>query len=586
MPAPVSRVRVVALLVLWCCAAGASSMPAVQGTNAKGEARRGAPPAVRHGSAKARPVAGASRRADLIYEVLVAELAQRRGEMRDSYEGFLSVARVSRDPAALGLATRLGSQLERKEVLELARLWVVADPANPQPHRVIADLLQSHGDWRGALDEWMRVRELGVDERFDTWLAIVSQLEVRRPPGPLDALLTWRRKRPNDHELQRLQALLMLQTGRVAQALALLERYPGQDEQILRTRLDAYLALDDVAGAKRVIVEAGEFGVNVQPWRLEVAEALSRTEHFEDARYELESLVAAGVTDARVLLALAYVAVRQADAARARQVLAQVDNSEDNRNMRLLYLGDVAALERKWQEAFGVYMRVTDSDNFIDARGRAALMLQKQNRLNDARMLLTELRRRRPADAVALYLAEAEVLKAAQNPAAAVAVLDRALTTRPRDRDLRFGRAAALRATGDIAAMEADLRAILAQDPNDARVLNALGYSLASRAARLPEALQLIQRARRLAPQDTTVLDSLGWVSYRLGRTDDALRYLREAFRHHRDGDVAAHLGELLWVTGETEEAQAIWQEGLDIEPQNSTLRSTLRRLQVKTNAR
>ena len=527
-----------------------------------------------------------TRRADLMVDVLVAELAQRRGQLRDSYDGFVRVARASRDASALGVAARMGSQLQRKEVLELARLWANADPTNPQPHRLIAEALQSRGDWRGALDEWMRVRELGVDERFDTWLAIVSQMEVRRPPGPLDALLNWRRKRPNDHELQRLQALLMLQAGRVAQALAMLERYPAQDEQILRTRLDAYLALDDVAGAKRVIAEAGEFGVNVQPWRLDVADALSRTERFDDARYELESLVRAGVGDDRVLLMLAYVTLRQGDAARARRVLATVAGGDANRDLRNFYLGRAAELEQKWQEALDAYGRVGEGDQFIEARTRGALMLQKMNRLNDARMALTGLRHQRPTDAVALYLAEAEVLKAALNPTAAVALLDTALATRSTDRELRFGRAMARRAAGNVVGMEQDLRAILARDPNDAKVLNALGYSLTTRAASLPEALKLIERARRLAPQDTAVLDSLGWVSYRLGRADDALRYLREAYRHHRDGNVAAHLGEVLWVTGAQAEAQAIWREGLDIEPHNVELRNAMQRLMGKANGR
>ena len=587
MPAPLSRVPLV-LLVMLCIIGGV-------GVCARSAAVAAPPPGAQVSVAKTRGAgsrigSAGLRRQDMIYNVLVSELAQRRGDLRGGYDGLLRVARLSRDPAVLSVATRLGGQLERKEVLELARLWVLSDPANPQPHRLIAEALQNRGDWRGALDEWMRVRELGVDERLDTWLAFVSQMEVRRPPGPLDALLAWRQKRPNDHELQRLQALLMLQSGRVAQALALLERYPVQDEQILRTRLDAYLALDDVAGAKGVIAEAGEFGVNVQPWRMDVAEALSRTEHFEDARYEFESLLSAGIADSRVLLSLAYVALRQGDARRARQVLALVENKGDtsaaNLDLRNFYLGRLAELEQKWPEALAAYQRVGDGDQFIEARGRAALMLQKMQRLGDARMSLVTLRRQRPADAVTLYLAEAEVLTTAQNPAAAVALLTAALGPRPGDRDLRFGRARARRAAGDVAGMEMDLRAILARDPNDAKVLNALGYSLASRFANLPEALQLISRARRLAPRDTTVLDSLGWVSYRMGRTDEALRYLREAYRHHRNGDVAAHLGELLWVTGAQAEAQAIWREGLDVEPNNSTLRSAMQRLLGNSRAR
>ena len=294
--------------------------------------------------------------------------------------------------------------------------------------------------------------------------------------------------------------------------------------------------------------------------------------------------MAAGLTDARVMLSLVYVSLRQGDADRARAVLAMLDNADDSLDLRNFYLGQVAELQRKWLEAFDAYARVREGDHFVAARARAALMLQKMNRLNEARMSLTDLRRRYPADTVALYLAEADVLKAAGSPAAAVGVLSRALAARPRDRDLRFGRSQARRAAGDVAGMEDDLRAILARDRNDTKVLNALGYSLATRSARLPEALQLTERAHRLAPHDTTVLDSLGWVSYRLGRTEDGLRYLREAFRHHRDGDVAAHLGEVLWVTGQPAEALAIWQEGLDVDPHNAVLRSAMQRLAGTVN--
>ena len=132
---------------------------------------------------------------------------------------------------------------------------------------------------------------------------------------------------------------------------------------------------------------------------------------------------------------------------------------------------------------------------------------------------------------------------------------------------------------GRIDVMEKTLREILRKNPNDANSLNALGYSLADRNIKLPEALALITKAHQLSPNDSFILDSLGWVNFRLGKNALALEQLQQAFKMKPEADIAAHTGEVLWVMGRRSEAEAMWQQGQKLDANNPTLKETLKRL-------
>jgi Flp pilus assembly protein TadD len=183
-------------------------------------------------------------------------------------------------------------------------------------------------------------------------------------------------------------------------------------------------------------------------------------------------------------------------------------------------------------------------------------------------------------DAVRLYLAESDLLTASNKSMQAMALLDKALAEHPRQVDLLYARGMLGDEMGSLEILERDMRAILEIDAENAQALNALGYTLANHGERLEEAHELINKAYKLMPESAAILDSMGWVEFRLGNYEAAEKYLRMAAERDDDSEIMAHLGEVLWVTGRRDEASSIWQEALRKEPESKYLSETMRRLQ------
>ncbi len=520
-----------------------------------------------------------------VYELLQAELLLRRGDSAEGFRKYLALARSTRDPGVIAFAVKVGAYLDRRELTELAELWIQVEPGSVEAHRLLAQRLQNDGRWRKALDEWVLVRQYGGTDRLDSWLSVVENLDPDVAPSPVAALRNWRRQRPGDSELQRTEAMLLLRQGRIAEGLAGLASYPQQTTEILETRVGAYLDLGDINSARSVIALAQQRGIDVRAWRYEVAMELLRGVRLSEARVELEGLVGSGWDRADAMLALAYVALQQGDSARARAVLVRAPDNDETHDLRALYLGQTAELERRLGEALEWYRRVQPGEHFIAARSRGASVLVRLNRLPEARDDLATQRATYPEDAVQYFLAEADVLQEARDALGAVKLLSFALTLYPLEPDLLYGRSMAYLTTGSLSGMEADLRTALRQDPDDPRALNALGFHLADRTRRYPEALALIQRAAALNPDDAGVADSMGWVLYRLGRRAEALSRLQDAYRRVKDPGVAARLGEVLWVSGQQVEARRIWQEGVRLDRNNAALVQTMARLLGKRPA-
>ena len=151
----------------------------------------------------------------------------------------------------------------------------------------------------------------------------------------------------------------------------------------------------------------------------------------------------------------------------------------------------------------------------------------------------------------------------------------------PDNLDLLYNRALYVVELGDFPWMERDLRRLLEKDPDHADALNALGYTLADRNERLDEAFAYIARALKLRPDSAAILDSMGWVLYRQGDLSGATSYLRRALALSQDDEIAAHLGEVLWVSGQRADAQAVWRDGLEHTPDSDKIRSVIKRLQA-----
>ena len=248
------------------------------------------------------------------------------------------------------------------------------------------------------------------------------------------------------------------------------------------------------------------------------------------------------------------------------------------RNVRLadayFELGRIEEQRGNYAKAKEWYGRVAGEDRTLTARMRIGVTLAKAG---DPTAVVSQhfdaLRRANPQNSIMLYLAEAEALREAERFQEAFDVLDRALQLHSNDKDLLYARALLAERIDRLDVLERDLRAIIAADPKNGQALNALGYTLADRTDRYPEALGYIEQALAVLPDDAAVLDSMGWVQYRLGDYPKALDYLRRAYQTNPDAEIAAHLGEALWVSGQREEAKKIWREARRKTPDSRHLR-------------
>jgi Flp pilus assembly protein TadD len=227
----------------------------------------------------------------------------------------------------------------------------------------------------------------------------------------------------------------------------------------------------------------------------------------------------------------------------------------------------------QWYEGIG------EGEHQLAARMRTASAIAKQGRLDDARAYLKRVADEHPGEQFQLIVAEAQLLREANRNQEAFQVLSDALQKEPEQPELLYDYALTAEKLERFDVLESNLRKLIEVRPDHAHAYNALGYSFADRNTRLGEARKLIEKALELAPDDFFIMDSMGWVLYREGDLNGAAEQLRRAYSGRPDAEIGAHLGEVLWVMGEREEANRVWQESLKASPDNETLHKTIKRL-------
>ena len=256
-------------------------------------------------------------------------------------------------------------------------------------------------------------------------------------------------------------------------------------------------------------------------------------------------------------------------------------SKEDALTRGYLLLSQAADQQNDFKGAEAWLAKIDNPKRALEVQARRASLLAREGKVKEARELIRRLPEKTPEDARAKVLAEAQVLRDAKLWRDANDVLAQANKRFPDDADMIYEQSMMAEKLNRLADMERLLRRVIELKPDHQQAYNALGYSLAERNVRLPEARTLIQKALALSPGEPSITDSLGWVEYRLGNRDEAVRLLREAYRGQPDAEIAAHLGEVLWVTGQTDEARKVWREGRQRDEANDVLRETLARLRV-----
>jgi tetratricopeptide (TPR) repeat protein len=521
-----------------------------------------------------------------LYEFLVAELATQRGELAEASRHYLQAARLTRDARVAEQAARVAVFAGETRVgMEAARLWTDLDPGNLEARQVTAILVLRAGRPEEAVRE-LEVLALGDGGGPGQGFMAATSLLSREDDK--DAALAVMRglvaRHDTDPEAHFALAHLAARADDPALALQEVDRTlalkPSWGQAvILRSRL--LLGEGRTEDALAYLGKAVEADPDDLAVRLHHARLLLNQERYADALKAFEALAQAQPENGDVLLTLAvlHLQAEQADAARA--VLERLLTLDKRPLEAHFYLGQIAEAEGDPEQAIAHYGQVDGGRHYLDAQVRVAVLLAEDGRLDQAMAHLDSLRARGGDQVERLYLVRGELLRDAERYQQAMEVYSRGLDELPSSTDLLYARAMAAERLDRIDLLEEDLRAILAADPDNVQALNALGYTLADRTSRYREALGYVTRALELQPDDYYILDSMGWVQFRLGNLEMAEEYLRKALATRVDPEIAAHLGEVLWVQGREDEARAIWRQGLDMDPEARTLVDTLERLQV-----
>jgi tetratricopeptide (TPR) repeat protein len=352
---------------------------------------------------------------------------------------------------------------------------------------------------------------------------------------------------------------------------------PSKEASLLL--VGALVKKGDVAAADQVMDGVLKNNPDANEVRLGYARLLIESAHPEHGREQLEKLLKdePNNIDAHFNLALLAIDERKLDEAESH--LQLVAKKPDRVGDAEYFLGRIAELRHQPKQALSHYEKVSNGQQGLDAAVHRASMLAKLGRMQDALTLLESLREQFPPLADRFLMAEGEILLEAGAYPQALELYGDALKDEPDDDDLLYSRSLVYERMNRVGDSEADLRKILDKTPDDARALNALGYTLTVHTDRLDEADRLVSKAMQLTPDDPAVIDSLGWLRFRQGRPQDALPLLQKAYAQFPDAEVAAHLGEVLWAVGNKDQAHAVLSQASQADPDNSQLRDTLKRL-------
>jgi tetratricopeptide (TPR) repeat protein len=523
----------------------------------------GTPPAEDSTPAPEKPKVYSSFSEETIFSLLSAELAGQRNRFDIALDNYVTQAINTQDPGISERAFRIAEYLGADQAaLDTALIWAKNAPNDLEAQRAAAVQLARAGRYDDSMVYMEKVLQGKGDTHFDFLALSAADTDQDTRNGLMKSFDRLLQRHPNNGQLIFGKALLMQQDGDAKGALKLLENNPPDDGEIapilLRARLLQTLNRGDEA--LPLLQKSIKKYPDDKRLRLTYARMLVEQDRMDDAKAEFSSLVQQYPEDDELRYSLALVCLEAKAWNEAKGYLEDLIARESHVDSAHLNLGRIAEEQNDPQGALIEYAKVGPGSDFLPAQLRQADILIDNGRTAEAQRKLAAERDEQPDYAIQLYLIEA-------------------LQQYPDDLNLLYTRAMQAEKRNDLAQMEKDLRTIIKRDPDNAMALNALGYTLSDRTTRYAEAKALIEQAHQISPEDPAVLDSLGWVNYRMGNLDEAERLLRQALDRFPDQEVAAHLGEVLWANGKQREAKQVWGKFLKEQPDSPTLRGTIKRL-------
>jgi tetratricopeptide (TPR) repeat protein len=519
----------------------------------------------------------------ILYQLMLAEIAGARGQLVVSARSYMDLAKRTRDPRIARRAAEIAVISRQADLAsEASRLWLELDPGSLQAQQLAS----------GALANEERIEELSTQ---------LAKALAQQGPNVGVALMGLNRglaRIPDKVLIRRLvneltEPYLDRAEAHFARANA---AFVAGDAAGASAALDGALAIrpnwEQAVVLKAQFQQEASPGIGVQTLRsylgtnpesrearIVLARMLVASREFAEAREQFETLLKLSPDDRDAVHAAGLLAMQQGDRQAAEAHFRHLLNLGfgDPDTIRM-YLGQIAEEAKRYDDALSWYRAVAPGPQFIGAQVRFAQVLASRGKLAEGRQHLQAAASAAPQDKLQYVLAEAQLLRDANRAEDAFEVLDEALRRDPENTDLLYESALAAERLGRVEAMEGRLRKVIALKPDQAHAYNALGYSLVDRNLRLDEAETLIRKALSLLPGDPFIIDSLGWALYRKGKLAEALEQLETAFGLRADPEIAAHLGEVLWMLGRRDEAARTWREAAKANPDNTVLADVIKK--------
>jgi len=520
---------------------------------------------------------------ELLYDYLLSEVASQRGDMATASVWSASLARKTRDPRLAMRAAHMAIQSGQMDsAIESLKIWHEADPDSVMARRMLSSVLLRIGRIDEARNEFIHVLKADEEHAGQNIMQIFQMLASY--PDKVAAM-----------QLMRDLASLYPGVAESHWAVAQLAYVSGDEESALveirqahklRPEWDMAVSLEAQLLQKtepKQGLEVLRYYLKDYPEardiRLQYARALLEQKQFKLARDQFQQLADENPENPDMAYAVALISLQLNDLSRAEEQFKQaLSRGKKDRDTVQFYLGQLSEAKNNDVEAIERYRKVGGGDYQFAAQVRIAYLLGKIGQIDEARQYLLQLQPADDLQRIKLVMVETQILRSANRFAEAYRLLQRNLEKSPNHPELLYETAMMAEKNNERDVFEKLMRKLIQLEPDRAHAYNALGYSLLERNERIPEAMELVKKAIQLAPDDAAIIDSMGWAYFITGNYDESLKYLRQAFSLSADPEIAAHLGEVLWMRGERDEAEKIWRDNLKANPENTFLKAVLKR--------
>ncbi len=520
---------------------------------------------------------------DLLYKFLLAEIAGQRGNYQIAAQAYLEMAKTTRDPRIARRATEVALYGRYTDIaVEAAKIWLATEKDSTAARQTLASLFVNSNDLQSAKPLLQQMLAADGDNIGPALAQLYASLAKHADKNAVLALVKELtkpyRERPEAHfavaeaslaankydaALVEIREAMRLrpdwETGALFQAQLLNRESRAKALDFLKAFLAAHPKAQEV--------------------RLGYARQLINDKKFPQARAEFQQLLDDNPQNGDIAVTVALLSVQMNDLDVAENQLKRVlEMDYKDPDAVRFHLGQVAEERKRYDEAAKWYLSVEEGEQFVLANARYAFILAKQEKLAEARAHLQNLVAQNDAQRVQILQSEAQLMREAKEYKESFDILRKGLEVQPDQPELLYDVALAAEKIDRIDIVETNLRRLIVLKPDHAQAYNALGYTLADRTDRLAEARDYIEKALKLSPEDPFILDSMGWVEYRLGHLAQGLQYLENAFQRRPDPEIAAHLGEVMWAKGDKPGAEKIWRDALRDNPENDELQKVIKK--------